>query len=133
MASLNSWLSLNYAQVLDYSNIIVGELICNVLGGSLVDLLQARTSPFEPDIVTSIFYQTCRAVAHMHSQVPAIVHRDLKIENLLISAENTVKLCDFGSATTEIFRPDLTWSANQHSSLEDNVSIPYLLIVFFFV
>lgn len=91
-------------------------------GGSLVDLLQARTSPFEPDIVTSIFYQTCRAVAHMHSQVPAIVHRDLKIENLLISAENTVKLCDFGSATTEIFRPDLTWSANQHSSLEDNLA-----------
>lgn len=91
-------------------------------GGSLVDILQARTSPFDGDIITRIFYQTCRAVAHMHSQVPPIVHRDLKIENLLISEEGTIKLCDFGSATVEIFRPDLTWSANQHSSLEETMA-----------
>lgn len=88
----------------------------------MVDILQARTTPFEADIITLIFYQTCKAVAHMHSQTPPIQHRDLKIENLLISAEGTIKLCDFGSATVELFRPDLTWSANQHSSLEDNVS-----------
>ncbi|XP_066260785.1 cyclin-G-associated kinase [Euwallacea similis] len=91
-------------------------------GGSLVELLRARTTPFDPEVITSIFYQTCRAVAHMHSQSPAIVHRDLKIDNLLISVENTVKLCDFGSATSEIFQPDLTWSANQHSSLEENLA-----------
>lgn len=58
----------------------------------------------------------------MHSQAPPIIHRDLKIENLLISSESTIKLCDFGSATVEVFRPDLTWSANQHSALEENVS-----------
>lgn len=92
------------------------------VGGSLVDLLKPRTTPFGPDIITSIFYQTCRAVAHMHAQQPPIQHRDLKIENLLISVEGSIKLCDFGSASTEIFRPDLTWSANQHSRLEDDVS-----------
>ncbi|CAH1122615.1 unnamed protein product [Ceutorhynchus assimilis] len=91
-------------------------------GGSLVDVLQSRTSPFNPDLITLIFYQACRAVAHMHSQTPPIQHRDLKIENFLISAEGTIKLCDFGSATSEIFRPDLTWSANQHSSLEDSLA-----------
>ncbi|RZC42947.1 cyclin-G-associated kinase [Asbolus verrucosus] len=91
-------------------------------GGSLVEVLQSRTSPFEPEIITRIFYQTCRALSHMHSQNPPVVHRDLKIENLLISKEGTIKLCDFGSATVEIFRPDLTWSANQHSSLEENMA-----------
>lgn len=61
----------------------------------------------------------------MHSQVPPIIHRDLKIENLLISGDSTIKLCDFGSATADIYCPDLSWSANQHSSLEENVILPF--------
>ncbi|XP_049823586.1 cyclin-G-associated kinase isoform X2 [Aethina tumida] len=91
-------------------------------GGSLSEILQARTSPFDADTIARIFYQICKAVSHMHSQAPPIIHRDLKIENLLISSESTIKLCDFGSATVEVFRPDLTWSANQHSALEENMS-----------
>ncbi|CAH1155898.1 unnamed protein product [Phaedon cochleariae] len=91
-------------------------------GGSMVEILQGRSSAFDTDTITRIFYQTCRAVAHMHSQVPPIIHRDLKIENLLISSESTIKLCDFGSATTEIFRPDLSWSAHQHSTLEEDMA-----------
>lgn len=90
-------------------------------GGSLIEILQTRTTPFNRETIAKIFYQVCKAVAHMHSQVPPIIHRDLKIENLLISGESSIKLCDFGSATTEVMRPDITWSANQHSSLEDNV------------
>lgn len=94
-------------------------------GGSLVEILQSRTTAFDKEIITRIFYQTCKAVSHLHAQVPPIIHRDLKIENLLISAESTIKLCDFGSATTEVFQPDINWSANQHSSLEDNVMINF--------
>jgi cyclin G-associated kinase len=91
-------------------------------GGSLVEILQSRTSPFDPEIITQIFYQTCKALSHMHSQNPPIIHRDLKIENLLISKDGAIKLCDFGSATIEIYRPDLTWSANQHSSIEEHMA-----------
>lgn len=65
----------------------------------------------------------------MHSQVPAIIHRDLKIENLLISADGKIKLCDFGSATTEIYRPDITWNANQRSTLEENVFLLMFLLI----
>ncbi|XP_045473682.1 cyclin-G-associated kinase [Harmonia axyridis] len=91
-------------------------------GGSLVDILKARISAFDLETITKIFYQTCLAVAHMHSQQPKIIHRDLKIDNLLLSADGLIKLCDFGSATCEIFNPDLNWSANQHSSLEENLA-----------
>lgn len=98
-------------------------------GGSLIEILQTRTTPFDKETVTRIFYQVCKAVSHIHSQVPPIIHRDLKIENLLISAESTIKLCDFGSATTEVFKPDITWSANQHTNLEDNVSVKYFTII----
>ncbi|VDM34423.1 unnamed protein product [Toxocara canis] len=33
-----------------------------------------------------------------------------------------VKLCDFGSATTESYQPDDSWSALQRSQLEEEVS-----------
>lgn len=101
------------------------------LGGSLVEALQNRKTAFDTEIVCRIFYQACRAVAHMHSQTPQIIHRDLKIENLLISADGFIKLCDFGSATMEQHQPDISWSANQRSTLEDNV-IPILFQSAFF-
>lgn len=91
-------------------------------GGSLVEILQSKSTAFSAEIICKVFYQVCKAVAHMHSQTPAIIHRDLKIENLLLSSDGFVKLCDFGSATVETFRPDVSWSANQRSTLEDNVN-----------
>lgn len=76
-------------------------------GLTALDLLRqhndAGHSLPEP-LVWHIFQQACRAVAHLHAQSPPIAHRDLKVENLLLSSgepmRSTVKLCDFGSCTT---------------------------------
>ncbi|KAK4875159.1 hypothetical protein RN001_011581 [Aquatica leii] len=91
-------------------------------GGSLVDILKSLNGPFDPEIITRLFYQTCRAVSHMHNQTPPITHRDLKIENILLSSDGCVKLCDFGSATIDVYRPDASWSANQRSTLEETLA-----------
>jgi cyclin G-associated kinase len=40
----------------------------------------------------------------------------------LVSKNYQIKLCDFGSATTEIYQPDNTWSANKRNLLEDDIS-----------
>lgn len=43
-------------------------------------LLQERFGqPYPPDKVLKMFYQMCRAVAHMHKQNPPVIHRDLKV------------------------------------------------------
>ena len=47
-----------------------------------------------------------------------------QIENLLISNQGTVKLCDFGSATTLAHYPDYSWSAQKRSMVEDEVHSP---------
>lgn len=91
-------------------------------GGQLVDILNAQSGSMTPDLVLRIFYQTCRAVQHMHKQKPPIIHRDLKVENLLLSDQGTLKLCDFGSATTTTHYPDSSWSAIQRSLVEDELT-----------
>lgn len=45
----------------------------------------------------------------------------LQIENLLISHQGTIKLCDFGSSTTIAYYPDYSWSAQKRSMVEDEV------------
>ena len=87
-----------------------------------MDVLNSLSSPMPPDLVLRVFYQTCRAVQHMHKQKPPIIHRDLKVENLLLSDQGMLKLCDFGSATTTTHYPDSSWSAIQRSLVEDEVS-----------
>eukprot|EP00039_Didymoeca_costata_P015994 m.279335 g.279335 ORF g.279335 m.279335 type:complete len:1153 (+) comp16321_c1_seq28:177-3635(+) len=72
-------------------------------GGNLQGLL----GKLEPGVhlkdsqVQGVFKQSCLAVSFLHSLTPPIVHRDVKLENFLIS-NGVVKLCDFGSCTTKI-------------------------------
>lgn len=49
--------------------------------GQLVEFLKKvePKGPISCDTVLKIFYQTCRAVQHMHKQKPPIIHRDLKV------------------------------------------------------
>lgn len=69
---------------------IVTELCC---GGELFDYLveKGRLSEDETRI---IFGQLCLAVAYLHEV--GIVHRDLKLENVLLDEHCRVKLGDFG-------------------------------------
>lgn len=51
------------------------------------------------------FFQVCSAVAILHDHKPVVVHRDIKAENILICEDGSYKLCDFGSAKTEMVFP----------------------------
>ncbi|XP_053558729.1 cyclin-G-associated kinase isoform X2 [Bombina bombina] len=99
-------------------------LLTELCKGQLVEYLKKaeEKGPLSCDTVLKIFYHTCRAVQHMHKQKPPIIHRDLKVENLLVSNQGTIKLCDFGSATTIAHYPDFNWSAQQRAIVEDEVT-----------
>ncbi|CAI4772728.1 AFI_G0048390.mRNA.1.CDS.1 [Saccharomyces cerevisiae] len=73
--------------------------------GGLIDFmntrLQNRLHEFE---ILQAMSQVTQGVAAMHALQPPLIHRDIKIENVLISANNEYKLCDFGSVCG-IIRP----------------------------
>lgn len=53
------------------------------------------TKPNEEELLC-FFRQVCEGVAYLHSN--CIAHRDLKMENLVVSVDAVVKIIDFGSA-----------------------------------
>ncbi|KAF9875615.1 nak nak-unclassified protein kinase [Colletotrichum karsti] len=71
-------------------------------GGGLIDFMNTRLQHrlTEPEIL-HIFTDIAEGVACMHYLKPPLLHRDLKVENVLIvshGAQKKFKLCDFGSA-----------------------------------
>ncbi|MGH0178860.1 UNVERIFIED_CONTAM: hypothetical protein FKN15_078468 [Acipenser sinensis] len=55
--------------------------------------------------VLQIFCDTCEAVARLHQCKTPIIHRDLKVENILLHDRGHYVLCDFGSATNKYQNP----------------------------
>ena len=68
-------------------------------GGGIIDMMNRRLRErlTESEILT-IFVEVCEGLAAMHALKPPILHRDLKVENILQSSPTSYKLCDFGSA-----------------------------------
>ncbi|KAI0879251.1 hypothetical protein GGS24DRAFT_440118 [Hypoxylon argillaceum] len=71
-------------------------------GGGLIDFMNTRLQHrlTEPEIL-NIFSDIAEGVACMHYLKPPLLHRDLKVENVLITmhgSKRKFKLCDFGSA-----------------------------------
>lgn len=59
-------------------------------------------SGFSQDEILKIFCDICKAVSRLHHCQTPIIHRDLKIENILRSENGEYVLCDFGSATAKV-------------------------------
>jgi serine/threonine protein kinase len=67
----------------------------HVEGETLAEVL-ARRGRLPPDEVLTLALQACRGLQHAHDA--GLVHRDVKPQNLLLRADGTLKLVDFGIA-----------------------------------
>ncbi|XP_034974100.1 AP2-associated protein kinase 1 isoform X9 [Zootoca vivipara] len=77
-------------------------------GGQVVNLMNQRLQTgFTESEVLQIFCDTCEAVARLHQCKSPIIHRDLKVENILLHDRGHYVLCDFGSATNKFQNPQL--------------------------
>lgn len=71
-------------------------------GGDLFDLLKAQEDcRLNEDDARRLIQQLLSAVKYLHAH--NIIHRDVKLENFLLTSDGTLKMIDFGVAT--YFRP----------------------------
>ncbi|KAG0372966.1 hypothetical protein BGX24_012342 [Mortierella sp. AD032] len=111
------WSQISHPHVLPF--IAVEELptdtfiFCELCtGGHLLNYLSLRSDalpqstapttpgsakPLEEDEARAIFNQVAEAVRYLHEE-KRIVHRDIKLENILRHEDGTWKICDFGLA-----------------------------------
>jgi len=64
-------------------------------GGDLYK--KTKRKPLEETECKKYIRQLCEAVKYLHSL--NIIHRDIKIDNILLDQDDNIKLCDFGWAT----------------------------------
>lgn len=88
-------------------------------GGGLIDFMNTRLrDQLREHEVLKIMYDVTRGLAAMHYLHPPLIHRDLKIENVLLTANGDYKLCDFGSASPVLRAPK---NAQELQVLDDDI------------
>ncbi|KAJ1916516.1 Ark- serine/threonine protein kinase [Mycoemilia scoparia] len=70
-----------------------GAATTGIVGGGGIQYLDEKT-------ILQIFLSIVRAVSCLHYHSPPLIHRDLKIENVLVTEDDQYKLCDFGSVVS---------------------------------
>jgi AP2-associated kinase len=114
-----SFIDYSYQYTTQYELLILME---HCAGGHLVDYLNSRLKNrlLEQEIL-AIFQQICKGVSHLHSQQELITHRDLKIENVLLS-NGVFKICDFGSCTSKKYPANVNIPIQELRLLEEEVA-----------
>ena len=67
---------------------------------SLLDFMNDRlATKLSVDEISKIMYDVTVGLAQMHYLAEPLIHRDIKIENVLVDKDNNFKLADFGSTS----------------------------------
>ncbi|XP_023247069.1 uncharacterized protein LOC106642952 [Copidosoma floridanum] len=80
---------------------------------------------FSEQEVLQIFCDTCEAVSRLHHCQTPIIHRDLKVENILLADSGNYVLCDFGSATGKVLNPSVHGASVVEEEIKKYTTLSY--------
>ena len=84
--------------------------------GDLYEAIHLGRGPLETEDVREFMLQLVDAVEHMHSR--GVYHRDIKPENIFLTQDGSMKLGDFGLATTEEWSEESSVGSDRYMSPE---------------
>lgn len=97
-------LKLEHENIVQLTEVVVGKhldsifLVMEYCEQDLASLLDNMSSPFKEAQIKCLMLQLFRGVQYLHERF--IVHRDLKVSNLLLNGKGILKIADFGLART---------------------------------
>ncbi|KAI8089228.1 kinase-like domain-containing protein [Halteromyces radiatus] len=100
---LEIWQSLDHPNVVRIQKVLETDhatyVVCDYCShGTLLERLQAQpTRPLSDQEKKQLFLQLCKVVDHLHRWCN-VVHKDIKLDNILLDDDCNIKLCDFGLA-----------------------------------
>ena len=74
-------------------------LLLEYIPGSDLRQIVTQRGPVDEITVRQWADQLVKILAYLHRQAPQVIHRDLTPDNILLTADNQIKLIDFGAAT----------------------------------
>ncbi|XP_023316324.1 BMP-2-inducible protein kinase isoform X1 [Trichogramma pretiosum] len=80
---------------------------------------------FTEQEIMQIFCDTCEAVSRLHHCQTPIIHRDLKVENILQTDSGNYVLCDFGSATGKVLNPAVHGASVVEEEIKKYTTLSY--------
>ncbi|XP_065057555.1 cyclin-dependent kinase 10-like [Rhopilema esculentum] len=102
LREINLLLQISDVNVVKLFEIAVGRKLDNVFlvmeycHQDLASLLDNMTTPFSESQIKCLMLQLLKGVEHLHFRY--IIHRDLKVSNLLLTNKGILKIADFGLA-----------------------------------
>ena len=89
-------------------------------GGHLLELLIQRSGQLLGEqIICKFFGQLLFAMRSLHEYSTPIIHRDLKLENILVGQDGNIRLCDFGSCSIGYVN---VRNANERAAAEESIA-----------
>lgn len=92
---------LRHPNTIEYKGCYLKEhtawLVMEYCLGSASDLLEVHKKPLQEMEIAAITHGALQGLAYLHSH--ALIHRDIKAGNILLTEPGQVKLADFGSAS----------------------------------
>ena len=94
--------------------------------GKVIDLMNRRLhTGFKEHEVLKIFTDVCEAVARLHHRTKPIIHRDIKVENILYDRDGEFVLCDYGSCSIEVIDPQKVGVVTCEEQVERFTTLAY--------
>eukprot|EP01018_Ginkgo_biloba_P029667 Gb_20773 [translate_table: standard] len=102
LREINLLLSIRHPSIVDLKEVVVGSkldqvfMVMEYMEHDLRRFMETTKQPFSQSEVKCLMLQLLEGVNYLHDNW--ILHRDLKMKNLLLNNRGEVKICDFGLA-----------------------------------